>query len=98
MNAGIVYVSYDAFLLLPEIIPQNEHAQLGTDKSSIRFFDDVPFKHLRAIGLALRDTGGSPIQLQVSYPANNTIHAKSRNMCQSQSLDTIYGFMPRKIV
>ena len=82
---------------LPEIIPQNEHAQLGTDKSSIRFFDDVLYKHLRAIGLALRDAAAS-IQLQVSYPANNTIHAKSRNMCQSQSLDTIYGFMPRKIV
>ena len=81
----------------PEIIPQNEHAQLGTDKSSIRFFDDVLYKHLRAIGLALRDAAVS-IQLQVSYPANNTIHAKSRNMCQSQSLDTIYGFMPRKIV
>ena len=96
---------------LPEIIPQNEQAQLGTDKSSIRFFDTMSYKHLRPSELALRYLAVS-IPLQVYYRTNNINLDLTRyflnqlhvylfilyhEMCaRSQSLDTIYGSLASK--
>jgi hypothetical protein len=101
-----------ALSFLPEIMPQNEQAQLGTDKSSIRFFDTMSYKHLRPSELALRHAAVS-IPLQVYYRAKNInleltryflgaaclpIHTKSRDVCPKPSLDTFYGSLPRRTV